>query len=472
MKILLVNPPRFNGMSVGREDRCENTIPNIITPHGFVYLAGLLLKENHNVGLIDANGYNLDFGYIKKEIEKENPDIVIFKSTPETFYSDIKVGDIVKSISKEIQTVMICYSLTTIPIETLKRAKNVDVYITDYDYEIPILELSNSINIEDIKGIVYNRNDGYTIVNSPNHERFDFGSLPKPAWYLIPDFSVYWIQVPSIRPCVFVESMKGCGMGCSFCTIADLKPIFRDVEKVADEIEYLQGRGVKYINFFDATFNINRKRVIDICEEIIGRDLRIEWFANVRADITKKQAELMKEAGCRGVSIGIESGSQEVLDLINKRINVLDTKVALRNLKEVGIKQYASFIVGLPGETKVTIKKTKDFIKEMKPTGFQVNSLVPYPRCKLYKDAVKQGKIGKLKFEDLLLYETPVSLCNLSIDEINKYRKEIYRDVYLSPGWWLSNIWYAMKNPNDLRLGFDYAFKVLRRLVKGMEKEI
>ena len=471
MKIILINPPRFNDVPVGREDRCENTIPNVITPHGFVYLAGLLLKKNHNVELIDANGYDFDFGYIKKEIEKGKPDIVIFKSTPETFYSDIKVGDIVKGISKKIQTVMICYSLTTIPIETLERAINVDVYITDYDYEISILELVNNTNLGDINGIAYRDNKGI-IVNSPNYKRFDFSSLPTPAWNLIPNFSVYWVQVPSIRPCVFVESMKGCGMGCSFCTIADLKPIFRDVEKVADEIEYLQGRGVKYINFFDATFNINRKRLIEICEEMIGRDLKIEWFANVRADITKKQAELMKQAGCRGVSIGIESGSQEVLNLVNKRINVLDAKIALQNLKKVGIKQYTSFIVGLPGETKETIKKTKVFIKETKPTGFQVNSLVPYPRCKLYKDAVKQGKIGELKFEDLLLYETPVSLCDLSIDEINEYRKKIYRDIYLSPSWWLSNIRYAMKNPNDLRLGFDYAFKVFRRLVKVMEKEI
>ena len=471
MKILLVNPPRFNGVPVGREDRCENTIPNVITPHGFVYLAGILLNENHNVRLIDANGYDLDFGSVKKEIEKEKPDIVIFKSTPETFYSDIKVGDIAKSISKEIKTVMICFSLTTVPEEVMKRAKNVDVYVTDYDYELPILKLANNSNLEDIKGIAY-RENGDIIVNSPNSERFDFSSLPTPAWHLIPDFSVYWVQVPSIRPCAFVESMKGCGMGCSFCTIADLKPIFRDVEKVVDEIEYLQGRGVRYINFFDATFNISRKRVYKICEEIIKRDLRIKWFANVRADITKEEVKIMKEAGCRGVSIGVESGSQEVLDRINKKTKISEAEEAIKNLKKVGIKQYASFIVGLPGETKETMEKTKEFIKRTKPTGFQVNSLVPYPRCRLYEVAVEQGKIKDLKFEDLLLYETPISLCDLSIDEINEYRKRIYKEVYLSPGWWLSNIWYAIKNPNDLRLGFGYAFKVFRRLVRGMEKEI
>jgi len=471
MKILLVNPPRFNGMPVVREDRCEITVPNVVPPHGFVYLAGILLNENHNVRLIDANGYDLDFEYIKKEIGKEKPDIVIFKSTPETFYSDIKVGDIAKSISKEIKTVMICFSLATVPEEALKRAKSVDVYVTDYDYEIPILKLTNNINLENIRGIAY-RENGDIIVNLPNSKRFDFSSLPTPAWHLILDFSVYWVQVPSIRPCVFVESMKGCGLGCSFCTIADVKPKFRDAKKVVDEIDYLQGRGVRYINFFDATFNISRKRVYKVCEEIIERDLKIEWFANVRADITEEEAGIMKEAGCRGVSIGVESGSQEVLDRINKKTKVSDAEEAIKNLKKAGIKQYASFIVGLPGETKETIEKTKEFIKRTKPTGFQVNSLVPYPKCKIYEDAVKQGKIKELKFEDLLLYETPISLCDLSVDEINEYRKKIYRDIYLTPSWWLSNIWYAMKNPKDLRLGFGYAVKVFRRVVRGMEKEI
>lgn len=471
MKILLVNPPRFNGMPVVREDRCEITVPNVVPPHGFVYLAGILLNDDHNVVLIDANGYDLDFEYIKKEIENEKPDIVIFKSTPETFYSDNKVGDIAKSISKEIKTVMICFSLTAVPEEVLERAKNVDVYVTDYDYEMSILKLADDSDLEDIDGIAY-RENGNIIVNSPNTERFDFSSLPMPAWHLIPDLSVYWVQVPSIRPCVFVESMKGCGMGCSFCTIADLQPIFRDVEKVVDEIEYLQGRGVRYINFFDATFNISRKRIYKVCEEMIGRDLKIKWFANVRADITKEEAEIMKEAGCRGVSIGVESGSQEILDGINKKTKVSDAEMAIKNLKKIGIKQYAAFMVGLPGETEETMKKTKEFILRTQPTGFQVNSLVPYPKCRLYEVAVEQGKIKELKFDDLLIYETPTSLCDLSVDEINEYRKRIYKEVYLSPGWWLSNIWYTMRNPDDLRLGFDYAFKVFRRLVSGMEKEI
>ena len=92
MKILLINPPRFKGMCVGREDRCENTIPNVITPTGLVILGGIL-EQKHEVELIDANGYDLGFNHLEDSIRQYKPDIVIFKATPETFQSDIKTAE-------------------------------------------------------------------------------------------------------------------------------------------------------------------------------------------------------------------------------------------------------------------------------------------------------------------------------------------------------------------------------------------
>jgi len=471
VKILLVNPPRFNSMPVSREDRCETTIPNIITPHGLVYLATILLKQNQDVSLVDANGYNLSFEHIEKEARNYKPDILVFKSTPETFYSDIKTAERAKKMDENITTIMICFSLTTMPEEVMKRASNVDIYITDFDYEKPISEIASGKNKTSVRGIAY-RDGNAVILNPPNEERFDFSAVKNPAWDLLPNLSVYWVQVPSIRPCVFVEAMKGCGLGCAFCTVAHVKPTFREVKNVVAEMEYLQGRGVRYINFFDATFNISRKRLYETCSEIIERNLKLKWFANVKADIKEDEAKVMKEAGCDGVSIGIESAAQEILDGINKRITISQAEEAIKNLKKVGIKQYASFIVGLPGETKETIEKTKEFIKRTNPTGFQVNSLVPYPRSALYKIALGQGKIKELGFNDLLLYDTPVSLCNLSVDEINESRKRIYREIYLSLGWWLSGIRQVMRNPADARLGVEYAAKVFRRLVKWVGKEI
>lgn len=134
MKVLLLNPPRFKGMPVGREDRCENTIPNVLPPMGLVYLAGILEQE-HVVKLIDANGYNQGLNYLRSEIEEESPDMVIFRATPETFFLDIEVARIAKEVKNSIKTVMICWSLTKLAAQVLEKAMDVDCYVIDYYYE-------------------------------------------------------------------------------------------------------------------------------------------------------------------------------------------------------------------------------------------------------------------------------------------------------------------------------------------------
>jgi radical SAM superfamily enzyme YgiQ (UPF0313 family) len=474
MKVLLVNPPRFEGIPVGREDRCENTVPNIITPTGLVILGGLL-EQRHEVGLIDANGYDLHYDQIRTELERDRPDFLVFKATPETFYSDLRVASLAKKVDEGIRTIMICWSLRKIAKQVLQKAENVDYYTTDYNYERPVSEICDGRPSEHVMGCAYRSTDG-VMVNPPTQERFDFNSLPMPAWHLIPDFSVYWVQAPSIRPCVFVESMKGCGMTCAFCTIAGIRPSFRAASKVVDELEYLcVKRNVKYINFFDATFNITESRVLEVCDEILRRNLRgLRWFANIRADrLTEEEARLMKWAGCEGVSVGVESGSQKVLDAVGKRLSVKQAKTTIEILKKAGIKQYVSLIVGLPGENLESLSQTRDFLLDTNPTGFQVNSFVPYPSCELYDVAVQEGKIdSNLQWENLHLFNTPISLCELTQEEINEYRRKLYRDVYFSSSWWLANLQWVLRNPSDLAAGVDYAVKVARRLLRGMNSEI
>ena len=115
--------------------------------------------------------------------------------------------------------------------------------------------------------------------------------------------------------------------------------------------------------------------------------------------------------------------------------------------------------------------ETKQFILKTKPTAFQVNSLVPYPRSELYNIAIKQKRIQELKFDRLLLYNSPISLCDLTIQEINNYRKQIYKDVYLNFGWWISNIMYVLKNHSEFKIGIDYSLKTLYRLIYGVDYE-
>jgi anaerobic magnesium-protoporphyrin IX monomethyl ester cyclase len=471
MRILLINPPRHLGRTpVSREDRCEAPIPNVVPPMGLVYLATWLLEKRYDVELIDANGHNLSNEKLEALIAAKKPDCVILKATPETFYNDVKVADVSKKVNSDVQTILICWTLSTLYGDVLQRAASVDYYITDFYYERPILEILSGKEREKIAGIAFREGDT-VVATEPTHDPAQFSSLHLPAWHLIKDFSIYWLQVPSISPWTFVMSIKGCGMGCTFCAISDIKPSFRDTNAVVDEIDYLvTERGLRYISFFDATFNTSRARVFNLCNELIARglDKKCRWYAYARASITKEEAQAMREAGCRGISIGVESGSQAVLDQAHKRIRVSQCEEAIKNLRSAGIKQYTSFIVGLPGETRETLRQTVKFIQSAKPTGFEVFSLVPYPRSPIYDRAVQEGKM-KCEFEDLLIYNTPVSLCDLSVDEINSYRKRIYREIYLHPGWWLTNLREVIRDPEDIKQGISYALKVTRRLLSGVE---
>jgi tRNA A37 methylthiotransferase MiaB len=473
LKILLVNPPRFNGRPVGREDRCENTIPNVLTPTGLVILAGIL-EAKHDIRLIDANGLDIGYENIRKQMQNFAPDVVVFKATPETFGSDIQTATVAKAVNTNTKTVMICWSLTRAPERVLQRATQVDCYILDHHYERPIEEIADGADLSQVHGICYR--DGNEIVVRPSNEMdFDFSKIPMPAWHLIDQFEPYWVQVPSIRPCVTIESAKGCGMTCSFCTIANIRPCFRNIENVVEEINYLYfSRGVRYLSLFDATFNINRRRAIEFCDAINREGMdKLRWYANIRADrMDQELANAMRNAGCRGVSMGVESGSQAILDMAGKRLRVDEAKEAIAILKKSRIKQYASFIVGLPGETLDTMNATKSFILESKPTGFQVNSLVPYPGTKICDLAIERGIISEdMPFENLLLFDTPVTLCDLSAQEINDFRRKIYREVYRHPGWWLSNLLFVARNPEDYPVGFDYGIKILKRLSKGVDYE-
>jgi radical SAM superfamily enzyme YgiQ (UPF0313 family) len=280
-----------------------------------------------------------------------------------------------------------------------------------------------------------------------------------PAWDLIPSFKHFFVQTFELSPWCPIEGTKGCGLGCLFCTLGKAIPYFRAPEKVVDEIEYLLSRGVRYVSFFDSTFNMSRSRVFEICDEILSRKLSFTWFANIRAtSFSDDMAEVMYRAGCRGLSIGAESASNDILNACKKGITTDDVRETVRILKHRHIKQYLSFIVGLPKDNYETIRAIRDFILELKPNGVQVNSLVIFPSCQL-----NNGRDDNL--DSFLLYDSPTSICELPVEEVNRLRLSIYRSVYTSPRWWLSNVSWVLRHREDLKTGLSYSIDIVKGIL-------
>lgn len=187
-----------------------------------------------------------------------------------------------------------------------------------------------------------------------------------------------------------ILSSRGCPMKCSFCCRGHemfTKFRYHSAGRVREEIKQIMDEyEVKFFRFLDDAFTANRRRALKLCKEI--KDLECEWRCITRADwIDKGLLREMKEAGCVGCDFGIESGSQRVLDMMNKKLTVEGNIKAIKLMKDVGLSTKVLLMYGFPGETERDIELTKRFIREAKPDRFTLSQFTPLPGSDLYNRA-------------------------------------------------------------------------------------
>lgn len=475
LKILLVNPPRYFGIPVIREERCEITErSSVLPPYSLLQLASLLRADDHEVRLIDANGVNFGWQELDAQVKSSEYDILIFRFTPTTFEWDLRTASISKKNNPSASTVGICWTLQSVAKDVLQNHADVDIYVMhEYESVVPRLvsALSRGDDLERVEGIAYRCDNGIR-VNRPARPLLDWDSLPIPAYDLLPSLNAYFINTPHGSPFTIVYSSKGCPYSCIFCTESNTQLKKRSAESILNELRYLRKNfGIKTVSFFDETFTIDAGRVKALADGIARQKLGITWYCNSRVNlVSKKLLETMYNGGCRGISFGIESGSQKILDFAKKDTNVAQAELAIKWAKATGIKVYCSFIMGLPGENWDTVKETIRFVKRTLPTGAQFNVAVPYPGTTLHEIASTKGWIKEgATWEGMLQHDSVMRTDELSCEDLNEARKLAYRALYLNPSWWLQNVLHAVKNPEDFPLATRYALKIFQNyLFHGM----
>jgi len=236
----------------------------------------------------------------------------------------------------------------------------------------------------------------------------------------------------------------------------------RSAQSILEELRYLKRNyDIKTVSFFDETFTIDRQRVVDIAQGVRKARLGIKWYCNTRVDLVDEELmQVMYEGGCRGISYGVESGSQEVLDNAKKGSTVEQAENAVKWAKKAGIKTYCSFIFGLPGETRETVRETLNLIKRILPTSAQFNVAVPYPGTELYGIVYREGIQPPSGWDSLYQHQAVIGTQALSPQRLDRARLSAYRTLYSSPRWWLQNIWHVLRHPGDFDLASRYAIKV------------
>jgi len=236
-----------------------------------------------------------------------------------------------------------------------------------------------------------------------------------------------------------IETSRGCPFNCAFCFHIHQKKVrFRDVTSVVDEIEEAhQKTGAVLFNFFDDTFTLNKGRAIAICDGIISRNLKCQFYCFTRADTVSRDLLIkMKEAGFVKTTMGIESGNQDILDSYRKGIKLKQYEKVYHWMAELDMETRGSFILGAPHETPTTIQDSIDFAKKLPLYNVGVNILTPYPGTELYELATTENNGLRLLCRDWKEYRrwgtSVVETDKLSALDLEFYQKKFLREFFSS----------------------------------------
>ncbi len=361
-------------------------------PLGLAYIAAVLEREGVEVKILDLVVFPNSREMLKSVLKKLRPRIVGTTAVTMTFDSAMDVIKDVKSIDTSIFTVIGGPHVTFCAEETMALFPEVD-FIVLGEGEETVVELARAIesgsDVSGIEGIVFRGKSG--IVNTGlRKSRIDVDSLPVPARHLLPLGRYRALGMP-----VSMTTSRGCPFKCIFCVgrkMVGARVRYRTPRNVVDEMEYLVTLGFRQVNVADDLFTSNESHCLEVCDEIIRRNLKIRWTSFARVDtVSARVLTRMREAGCDTVSFGVESGNTEMLKRIKKGISLEQVINAVKMCNEAGISPHASFILGLPGETPETLKETVEFGEKLKSMGVShgFHLLAPFPGTEIREEKEK-----------------------------------------------------------------------------------
>jgi anaerobic magnesium-protoporphyrin IX monomethyl ester cyclase len=471
MRICLINPPRIQPRAWGK--------PSVVPPMGLAYVAAVLEKA-HEVRIIDAptEGWRnlqqidetkyqvgLSNTEIADKVKQWAPSIVVIEIPFSGWIKPaFEVASIVKSINKSIFTVLEGQHPSARPKDCLANP-NVD-FVVIGEPENTILELTNALekkapDFNGIRGIGFVQ-VGVPVITSPRPPLEDLDSLPFPARHLLP-MEEYFAAVKEnplrgeiYKPWTEILTSRGCPYNCIFCThhiVWGRKWRGRSPENVVDEIEQVvRTYHVKQIDFLDDNMTLDRERMEDICDLIIKRGLKIEWFTpnGVRADtLNEELLTKMKKSGCKKIRVAPESGVQRVVDqIIKKNLDLKSVERAVILCKKVGIKVGCFFVIGLIGETKEEINETIKFAYRLRQLGaesFVFSIATPIQGTELYEQAKRGGFLRDCFGDEALAAAEP--LIETPEFTANELRELCAQANLVNPTFTRAKIMRAVRNP-------------------------
>ena len=365
-------------------------------PLSLCYLAGNLLANGFEVEILDLLTSKPSAAKIRRKLEQYRPQAVGITCVTLNFLAAAAILKTCKEFDPGVTTVIGGPHVSFAAEDAFRRAPWIDIVVAG-EGDVTVVDLASALDrgadLEKVAGLYINRN-GKVTRTAPRPLIDNLDELPFPARHLLP-LSKYH----ALGSACSVVSSRGCPYGCIFCTtprVYGRKVRFRQPRIVVDEIEVIcREHGFSQINMVDDTFTLNHPHATEICRELIRRHLPVKWTIFSRVDtLTRELLDLMREAGCTCMLFGVESGNQEVLNCIKKGITPEKVRNGVRMATEAGIGTFASFILGLPGETPERALETEGLATELSErwgTLYGFHYLSPFPGTELFDQARKLG---------------------------------------------------------------------------------
>ncbi len=366
-------------------------------------------------------------------IVKDYDFVVLFTSTP-GFPGDVKLAAAMKASNPRLKIAFVGPHVSVLPERSLRDAPMVD-FVVRREFDHATVEYARGKPLDSILGVSYRY--GGRIVHNPDRPLLaDLDALPDVTDVYKRDLDVRRYNVPFLlHPFVSLYTTRGCPAQCSFClwpqTLSGHAWRKRSADSVAREMakakEYWPY--VKEFFFDDDTFNIQKARTLELCEKL--KPLKLTWSCTSRVTTDFETLKAMKDAGCRLLIVGYESGSAQILKNIKKGATIERARDFTRDCHKLGLKIHGDFILGLPGETRETIRDTIRFAKELDVETIQVSVAHAYPGTELYDSVVKNGFLVSGSMVDegghqLAHIEYPDLPAEEVLDAVHRFYDEFY----------------------------------------------
>lgn len=460
MKFSFINPGPNTELSARERKKMFGASP----PLGIFYVATILQHEGIDVSILDQAAKGLTMKNTLRWIKREDPDILGFSVLSCSSQTAPIIAEMAKRENPTLRVVFGNMHATFNAERILEKYPQVDVVVRG-EGEYTTLELTRCFEekekLENVKGINFRKNGRIraTPMRSPIK---DVDLIPFPDRDLS-DVEYHamaaGINAAPKRYASFVSS-RGCVYRCRFCGVRRFanniwRP--RSVENTLDEIQLLVSKGYEQIYFVDDNFMINKKRVMEICQQIRKEKMDIDFICLGRVD--NCSYEMLRElvnAGCRIIHFGLESANQRILDYYNKQITPRQSKQAVKTAKRAGVDVViGSLIVGSPDETRQEIYNTLKFTHQLDLDIPEINLLSAFPGTDIWDELRLKGLLDEGQF-----WETGVSVSEISPDavppeEIKRMIHESLRHFFLRPRFWLTETLQTLKSSYRLNLAIN-----------------